>query len=278
MIDFLKGYSHDFLAQGVDGDIGAHQKSGISDWVTSRLQLRRGEEFHFFGMDDVMPVTGDDQWGVHTPFEEQVLNMLAKLDCNNLMPTIDVGNKFRCSNVVPSISLALSSVPFFNGTTDTEFLEALAPTCYHVEFFWSTLYDICVHNDAPAKLLYATGEVFIKADDALAFIWDNENAKKLPQYVLDINMTEVKAFAASYDSIDYSVYAEYTCNGGGGWPFDGGLYGLHFWIKTMFTGLFLHLPPAVVTWHLVNRYATIMNVQTANIEREMVSLGGKALL
>ena len=35
----------------------------------------------------------------------------------------------------------------------------------------------------------------------------------------------------------------------------------------MFLGLFIHVPPAVITWHLVYKYWVLMLIQTAKIER-----------
>jgi len=38
-------------------------------------------------------------------------------------------------------------------------------------------------------------------------------------------------------------------------------YAVNFWGKTMLLGLLIHLPAAMVAWHLVNRYTTLMTIK-----------------
>ena len=47
------------------------------------------------------------------------------------------------------------------------------------------------------------------------------------------------------------------------------------WVKAMFLGLMIHVPAAVLTWHLVSRYSFLLYVQADLEERTIV--GGPVL-
>ena len=57
-------------------------------------------------------------------------------------------------------------------------------------------------------------------------------ALTLPQLVARVELGSVQSALATLGTIDLTEFQHATCHGGGGWPFDGGWYGLHFWVKT----------------------------------------------
>jgi len=87
------------------------------------------------------------------------------------------------------------------------------------------------------------------------------SALTLPGVVASVELTSIQSFLGSLATIDLATFLPATCTGGGGWPFDGGWYGLDFWIKTMYLGLWLHLPGAVFAWHFLWRYTILMRLQ-----------------
>ena len=103
---------------------------------------------------------------------------------------------------------------------------------------------------ALAKSLVDTITALYGAVDLLlAKVFARPDTSWLPEYVLAIDMEATRAFAADLDAVDYDAFYPATC---------AAIDGLHFWILTMFVGLLLHVPPAVITWHLVNRYSMVM--------------------
>lgn len=58
----------------------------------------------------------------------------------------------------------------------------------------------------------------------------------------------------------------------------GAAYTLNFWMKTMLFGLLVHLPAAMVAWHLINRYTMLMHLKDINAGRTTETAAKKALV
>jgi len=171
----------------------------------------------------------------------------------------------ECKTHLSSIALALSHYPLFASNTTAEYVAVLLPLCTRFEEYLGEFSTFCQSGEttleyAPPKIkddmINALFGAFEMTDKTLAFVLSQPQTDSFVQFVIDLNMTYYKDLAVGLDAIDYSEYYPTSCEV---------LEGLHFWMLTMFTGLFLHVPPAMIAWLLTNRYSMIMRRQEAEV-------------
>jgi len=204
--------------------------------------------------------------------------------CPAMVPEVN------CSAIVPTSALFFSAVPVFSSKNQSEYEAAFAPLCSKIADYAYKVKTTCTLDpDGVLALARLQSEfardfpsIMAAGDKAVEAIWNNNKTKQFEAFVTNFNVSNLKKIAVDFDGVVYEDFYPLACNGGGGWPFDGGMLGFNFWMLAMLTGVVLHLPPAMVTWHLVNRYATIMYVTNAKIEKPAGVNGGvvtgKALL
>jgi len=199
----------------------------------------------------------------------QDVAFMDKVYAIDLKPACDGAASFLssvdCSAYLPTAALVLSSYPFTATNTSAAYTAALEPACAKFDAYVAELNTFCASGRttlsvAPTALkqsvLEASKSAFETADAALGFVFANTSASYLPKYVIGLNMTYYKELAVGIDSIDYTAFYPTSCEA---------IQGIHFWVLAMFTGLFLHLPPAICAWMLVSRYGMIMRRQEKEV-------------
>jgi len=182
-----------------------------------------------------------------------------------------------CSDILPTISIFLSSNPFIGSKAQSDYYLALEPVCSEFEASVASLDAFC-KSDSPSLgvapdniksyVINTFSTFFETVDKTLAFIFESDGSKKLAKLLLDVDMADVKKTAASLDNIDYKAFYAKACKG---------VTNLNFWVMVMLVGAVIHLPAAIGGNHLLNRYSMLMQVQDVHVKTE-AGPGAKALI
>ena len=86
----------------------------------------------------------------------------------------------------------------------------------------------------------------------MTYVFGDSSVGWLFERVLDVNMTTLTTFANSLDEIDYAAFCTTGC---------ADVQELNVWALVILVGGLVHLPAAMVAWHLLRRYSTIMKTQ-----------------
>ena len=198
--------------------------------------------------------------GTELAVDETTLTTALAVD---ISPLCSSGGKipFVCDDFLYSVSLLLATTPFVSAKPQSAYFQELQPVCAAVEEFVASIETACASEasyfsvapgNAKSAAIEALITCFMTLDSFVTYVFGDSSVGWLFERVLDVNMTTLTTLANSLDEIDYAAFYTTGC---------ADVQELNFWALVMLVGGLVHLPAAMVAWHLLWRYSTIMKTQ-----------------